>query len=305
MKKILITGAAGFIGRHLSQGLSRKGYKALLFDVRDDFSPREGEFIKGDITDLKQVTRVCSRVEGVIHLAAVSRVSLARQVPYACLSANIMGTANILEGIRLAKARPWLIMASTREVSATWDNGRAKGDFSRISNLYGVSKFMGELLCSQYSKDFDLRVLVLRFADVYGSSFDGPQKILPRIIRWSLNNSPIKIEEPERQFDFIYYADLIRGINLAVRYMEKADYPIFRQVMLCNGRPISLVKLAKLIIKLTRSSSALECKTAAGRITKSRLYLDSKSANEALGFKAKVTLLEGLSRTIAQLRDGP
>lgn len=304
MKKILITGASGFIGQHLAEELLNKEFEVYLFDIQKNASSSiHGEFIKGDITDLKQVVAACRDVDGIIHLAAISRVSLASKFPYDCINVNIMGTANILESIRLSKINPWLIMVSSREVNFDLQNEEMNNSFIRANNLYGISKFIGELLCSQYTKNYNLRTLILRFSDVYGSIRDNPEKIIPKLITRSLNNNDIVIDNPDKQFDFVHYKDIMSGIYLSIEYLNKnIGHPLFKQIVLCTGRTISLKKLVELIIKGTNSSSKIMYKSSVLNKVSDEIFTDIKGAEKLLGFKAKIPIEEGIKGMIQNLK---
>ncbi len=299
MKKILITGGCGFIGMHLIELLSLYSeYDLYLFDIQKRNDIDTMKFIKGDINNLRQLVEACSEMDGVIHLAALSRVSLAREMPYECIDLNVIGTLNILESIRLSQKRPWLIISSTREVNFDWEANDLKSDLREITNMYGISKFISELLCFRYAKDYSIRTIALRFSDVYGSAYDNPEKALPNIMSRSLDNKEIIITTPRQQFDFIYYKDAVEAVYLTMRYLWNSHSHTFRHFSICNGRVTTLAELAKLIVKETRSSSQIRFADNALNNNNSRLYNDTKNAQRVLGFKAKTSLEEGIRYTI-------
>lgn len=304
MKKILITGASGFVGYHLAQELSHKKYKLYLFDTQKRKHNLPGEFIKGDIRKPGQIIPLSSKVDGIIHLAAVSRVSLSREFPLRCVDTNIMGTANILEGMLSAKRKPWLIIASSCEGNFNWGQKSPSLDFKKFTNLYVISKFITELLCFQYSRDYNLRILVLRFSDIYGSVYGNQERVLSKLILKSLNNEDIEINNPSKEFDFIYYKDLVRGIYLATKYMVKnKKTSFFKQIALCTGKTINLAKLTRLIFKETKSHSRISYNHTVSAKDNPRVSFSPKEAQKLINFKPNISFRQGLLYTVKDFRE--
>ena len=150
MKKILITGGAGFVGYHLAKELAKKKYQVHIFDVHKNNVIKVKNFIKGDISNFAHVLKACKGMDGIIHLAAVSRVSAAHEAPNKCIDINVKGTANVLEAARLSNKKPWVITSSSQEVQYDWNKHQGNNNLKNIKNLYGISKFMAEFLCHQY-----------------------------------------------------------------------------------------------------------------------------------------------------------
>lgn len=305
MKRILITGASGFIGRHLAEELSSKRYKIYLLDVQGKESKSSPErFIIESISNFGQIKKLCAQVDGVVHLAAISRVSQARIHPKEAIDINAGGTLNLLEGIRLSRKKPWLILGSSCEVSFDWYKKENNGGFIKTANLYGMSKFISELLSFQYSKEYNLRVFVLRFSGVYGSVYDNHNKFLPKIILKALNNTRINIDNPVQSFDFIHYKDLVKGISLAIEHLDKnKSCPFFREVVLSTGRLTNLKELAELVVEKAGSSSRIKYGKSVFSKADNRVFINREKSQNNLGFKAQIPLEEGISLTIKHFRE--
>src|SRR4051812_1813057 len=110
--KILITGSAGLIGQTLSKQLQQKGVQVVEFDTRLSLNTSG----YGDVRDLNLLNEAIKDCQGVIHLAAVSRVIWGEQNPQLCMDVNVQGTHNILKAAYQASPRPWVIFGSSREV---------------------------------------------------------------------------------------------------------------------------------------------------------------------------------------------
>ncbi len=296
MKKILITGGAGFVGYHLAKELAKKKYQVHIFDVHKNNVIKVKNFIKGDISNLAHVLKACKGMDGIIHLAAVSRVSAAHEAPNKCIDINVKGTANVLEAARLSNKKPWVITSSSQEVQYDWNKHQGNNNLKNIKNLYGISKFMAEFLCHQYFQEYDLRVMVLRFTYVYGSKHDNPDKVVPKLISRALKGETIVVHQSAPQFDFIHFKDILKGICLAIQYAEKRKKPFFQQADLKTGSLTHLKKIAQIIVKETQSSSKISYvkSVSPGRVPR------SKTVKNILGFKAKYSIKQGITETVKE-----
>lgn len=308
MNRVLITGGSGFIGSHLAERFTIEGYAVRVFDARPYPYPPPGnsfEAIVGDLSILAQVQEVIGDCQGIIHLGAVSRVRNGHEQPWHCISTNIMGTANVLEATRLSSRIPWVILGSTREVLA---HSEKRNTFS---NLYGVTKFSAEQCARRYAEDYGLRVLVLRFTDVYGSKRDTPDKVLPLFVRKARRSESIVVQDSLTQFDFIHYKDVVFGVLRASSYLEKQSDGIYDEITLCTGRALTLLQLAQTIVTELGSTSDIEVRASSITTQTQEFENDPSRAREVLGFQTQVSLRNGLKELVVMLpsdidkRDSP
>lgn len=276
MKKILITGGSGFIGSHLSEFLLSKNYKPIIFDAITPSSKGIDYFI-GNITQ-KDALKSISDIDGIVHLCGISRVKDAIDNPARCVEVNVMGTINVLEFAKTSEKRPWVLLGSTTESP---------------KNIYGVSKLLAELCAETYSREYGLNVFALRFSTVYGSPRDNKDKLIPRWIESAKSGQEIKVDNPARQFDFIYINDLIEGIFAGIDY-AKSEKP-FEAIPICTGTPTNLEELAKIIVEEAKSPSKIISKDARQEYF---FQSDSEKAKRLLGFEAKTTLRDGIRRLL-------
>jgi len=277
MEKILITGGSGFIGSHLSEFLLDRNYKPVIFDAKT--SPSNGiECYIGDMTKKDSLKEILG-VSGIVHLCAMSRVKDAFDNPARCVDVNLMGTINVLEFARTSEKRPWVLLGSTTEPP---------------KNIYGVSKHLAELCAETYSREYNLNISALRFGTVYGSSRDNKDRLIPRWIENAKSGKEIMVDNPARQFDFIYIKDVVEGIFKGINY-AKHGRP-FEAIPICTGTPTNLGELAKIIVEEAQSSSKIISKDAYQEYF---IQPNPEKARRLLGFEAKTPMREGIRRLLS------
>lgn len=296
--KILITGSSGFIGSSLKEFLEKQGHEIVSYDIRSN--PKE------DVRDFNYLLSKFKDVEGVIHLAAISRVKIAQEDPLKCVRTNIGGTINVLETAKyyeLNKKHPWVIFGSSREVFGESPVLPVTEDSPRNAiNIYGVSKITGEDMCKIYSTYYGLKTRVLRFSNVYTGLNDQLDRVIPKFILHALTDKNLIINGTgEEQFDFTYIEDTIQGIYACIQHIIK-DTSSYEHFNISSGEPVSLKDLAKIIIKKTGSNSEI-------LFSKSRTYDVSKfytnpiKAKKYLGFRVKISLDKGIELAIKKLKN--
>lgn len=289
--KILITGSSGFIGSALKDFLEKQSIEVVLYDLKDTS--------QNDVKDFVKLKEKVKGVDGVVHLAAVSRVIVAYENPLECINTNVGGTVNVLEAVRQAQGkRPWVIFGSSREV---FGESRplpvTEETPCHPMNVYGIAKIAGEDLCKIFSKDYNLKTRVLRFSNVYTGKNDQLDRVIPKFIIQAAKNEDIIIHGTGQEiFDFTYINDTIQGIWGSIQEVEKSQQS-YNDFLLSTGRPTSLQELAETIIKTLNSQSQI--KYIEGRsYDVSKFYADPAKAKQILGYNPSIDLQEGLRMSI-------
>jgi UDP-glucose 4-epimerase len=295
MSVILVTGSEGLVGSGLWPLLRRLGHEVRHFDLRAQGHQR------GDTRRLAEVQRAVHDVDGVVHLAAVSRVVWGERDPVACWATNVDGTSNVIEAC-LSQARPpWVLFASSREVYGQADElPVAEHAPLRPVNIYGRSKVAGEDLVLA-ARARGLRTAVVRLANVYGSPDDHADRVVPAFARAAARGAELRVDGPDHTFDFTHLDDVVEGLGRLVGRLESGacDLP---PIHLLPGRPTTLGDLARLAIEVAESGSCVRVAPPRSYDV-SQFYGDPSLAASVLGgWRATVTLREGLSRLVHDFR---
>jgi len=292
--RILITGSTGFIGRSLKQFLEKKGISIVSYDIEDN--------PPNSILDLSNLKSKVADVDGVVHLAAMTRPKLAFENPRDCVNINIAGTANVLEAIRQVPGkRPWLIFISSREVFGEPETlPITEQTLRHPQNLYGMTKFVGEELCRIFSESYGLKIRILRFTSVYGGA-DDLGRVVPKFIVQALKNEPLTIlGNGEEFFDFTHVNDITQGIWQCIQEIMCPSEPC-DDFILSYGQPVSLKELTEIIIEETKSKSSVVFREAR-QFSTVKSYANPEKARKVLGFDPKIDIKEGTKLVIRELK---
>lgn len=291
-RRVLVTGSRGLIGSVVASALRDAGYTVVTFDVRD----RERQ----DVTRYGELLDRVTGCSGVVHLAAVSRVALGEQYPERCKCVNVGGLQNLLAAITNVSPRPWLLFTSSREVYGA-PGGLPVAEDAPLKplNVYGRTKLEGEQLVSS-AVQHGLRAAVVRLTNVYGSTNDHDNRVVPAFIRAALTGSPLRVDGRGHTFDFTYVRDVARGLLRVVAVLEHGgQLPVLQ---LASGLGTTLAQLADHILTLTGSRSAV-VEGYPRNFDVDRFVGDPTLATKLLGWKHTTSLVDGLSYLIEQYRE--
>ncbi|HOO89881.1 MAG TPA: NAD-dependent epimerase/dehydratase family protein [Syntrophales bacterium] len=294
-KKVLVTGSSGLVGSALVSALVSQKAKPILFDIR-----AQGKAY-GDIRNYEKLREAAEGVDGIIHLAAVSRVIWGEKDPVLCRDTNIGGLHNVLEVMNHAQKRPWLIFASSREVYGQPECLPVDENCPiRPVNVYGHTKVEGEELVLK-ARYHGFRSCVIRLSNVYGSVADYADRVIPAFSKAAAFGDAIYVEGSDNTFDFTHIDDVTRGILTLTELLETED-PAPPPIHFVSGIATTLKELAEMTIRIAQSSSKIHHKPPRA-FDVARFYGNPQRANDLLGWKPKVSLEEGLSRLIQGFRD--
>lgn len=293
---ILVTGSCGLIGRALTQALQSGGLTVRGFDPRA-IDPGE----RGDVRDPEAVRAAIETCDGVVHLGAVSRVVWGERDPALCQTTNVEGSHNVMVSVATSRRRPWVILASSREVYGQATSLPVAEDAPRRPlNVYARSKVAAEDLAHAAQRD-GVRAAVVRLSNVYGSVGDHPDRVVPAFARAALAGAPIRVEGADRLYDFTHIDDVTRGLMMLVRLFVAGERPP-PPIHFVSGTGTTLGALAELAVALVGSTSSI---TAAPprAYDVARFQGDPERARAWLGWRTQIPLGDGVGRLVAALRE--
>jgi UDP-glucuronate 4-epimerase len=312
---IVVTGAAGFIGSHLCERLTRDGHQVVGIDNFDRFYSaaikrrnllwlREQpsfRMVRGDIC--KPATLDEALAEGaraVIHLAALAGVRPSMERPLDYQRVNVGGTMAVLDACR-RHAVEHLVFGSSSSVYGNQSRVPFREDDPATNpiSVYAATKRGGELLCHCYADAYGMNITMLRFFTVYGPR-QRPDLAIHKFARLILAGKPIPFfGDGSMERDFTYVEDTVAGVVSALE--APAGLRVFN---LGSDRPVRLDHLVESIEQAVGATAIREFKPApVGDV--SRTWADLTRSRQGLGYHPQVELDEGLERFVAWLRQQP
>lgn len=309
---VLVTGAGGFIGSHLTERLVAAGARTrALIHYNSagragwlDRSPVRGdvEIALGDLGDPGTLRAAIRDVEVVFHLAALIAIPYSYRAPLSYVRTNVEGTANLLQAA-LDAGVGRVVHTSTSEVYGTprtvpiGENHPLQGQ-----SPYAASKIGADKIAEAYHHSFDLPVTTLRPFNTFGPR-QSARAVIPAIVTQALTAPTVRLGNlaPTRDLNFV--ADTVDG------FLKIAAHPaaVGETFNLGSGREIAIGDLAATILRLVGEDKPIigadpqRTRPAASEVE--RLCADSSKAREVLGWAPRTTLEEGLETTIAWLGD--
>ena len=243
MSRVLLTGAAGFIGSHVAERLVARGDEVVGLDNFDAFYPRaikeanvaalrrgpRFRLVEGDIRDATLVADLVTADTVVVHLAARAGVRPSLEEPAAYASVNIEGTAVLLEAARRAGARRFVFGSSSSVYGDTAPVPFSE-DWPALMPIspYAATKRAGELLCATFAQLYGLRIMALRFFTVYGPR-QRPDLAIHKFTRLIAEGRPVPFYgDGSSERDYTYIDDIVGGVQAAVEWTAPDWRPIGR-----------------------------------------------------------------------------
>lgn len=293
-KKILITGIDGFIGSHLSKRLI--DLDAEVFGISK--SKSSGNILTTDILDYSTINQFVNerKIEICFHLAGVTLVESGQKDPYSAFKTNINGTLNILEVGRKNNLEK-IIIASTSHVYGKNRNPYFEGYTPRPSRPYETSKACSDLIAQSYLNMFNLPVLIPRFVNIYGPGDLNCQRLIPKTMKYVIENKSPLIWGGSAVRDYLYIDDAIDAyISLAGIDLKKVgNNRIFN---FGGGNKISVKELIEKIIYLSGKNLTIKKNEEERPEEIEMQYVSFNKAIRLLGWKPRISLNDGLKKTL-------
>jgi UDP-glucuronate 4-epimerase len=319
-RKVLLTGAAGFVGFHLAQALLDAGVEVIGVDILNSYYPvtlkkdrlrklegRNGfSFHHVDIADHEALRAVhgANEADAVVHLAAQAGVRYSLENPFAYAQSNLLGHLSVLELVRHSPKKPHLVYASSSSVYGA----NSKAPFSeedRVDNpvsLYAATKRSGELLSESYSRLYGMSQIGLRFFTVYGP-WGRPDMAYWSFTKNILEGKPIRVfNNGDLQRDFTYVDDIVAGIA-AVTLSQPAgrELALHRIYNIGNNRPVRLMRFIEILEDAVgRKAEKIFETMQPGDVPATYANIDALARD--YGFAPRTRLEEGIPRFVEWYR---
>jgi len=308
-KAALITGFEGFLGSNLTKALVSSGAKVIGIDIKvrrkkTILTPADYNsitVIKGSVVNYGLVRSIIKKynINVVFHLAAEAIVGKSYSNPLKNFSTNIEGTWKVLEACRNARSIQAIIIASSDKAYGS----HKKLPYTEKTPLigrhpYDVSKSCADLIAYAYFHTFNLPVSVTRCGNIYGPGDFNFSRLVPDAIRCALSNKTLLIRSDGRfTRDYVFVDDIVNGYILLAERLRRLRLG-GEAFNLSDNNPIPVLMLVKKIFKLTRSKGKFMILDNA-KYEIPHQCLASNKARRALGWKPRVSLEDGINKTIA------
>lgn len=313
MKRVLVTGADGFIGSHLVESLLEKGYEVKAFSYYNSFNTwgwldtlpkdklREIEVFTGDIRDPNGVREAMKEVEEVLHLAALIAIPFSYHSPDSYVDTNIKGTLNVLQAARQLETQRVLV-TSTSEVygTAQYVPIDEKHPYQGQSP-YSATKIGADRLAESFYRSFNMPISIVRPFNTFGPR-QSARAVIPTIISQLLaGKEEIKLGALTPTRDFNYVKDTASGF-IAI---AESDKTIGEEINIATQQEISIGDLAQEIISQINPKAKIICDEQRLRPEKSevnRLLGSNEKIKKLTDWKQQYTFEQGIAETIEWIR---
>lgn len=307
-KWILVTGAGGFIGSHLVERLVRDGGKVramVHYNSRNDWGllellPKEVlaevEVVSGDVQDPFSVRSAVKGSGVVYHLASLIAIPYSYVAPQTYVATNVMGAINVMQAA-LAEAVERVVHTSTSECYGTAQYVPIDEKHPlQAQSPYAASKIGADMIAESYWRSFGLPVTTIRPFNTYGPR-QSARAVIPTIICQALSGGEVRLGALAPTRDLNYIDDTVEGFIK----VGTCSAVVGQVTNIGSGREISIGELVQLILRIMGSNNRVVCEEQRVRPQKSeveRLLCDGEKARQVLGWQPRVSLEEGLRRTI-------
>jgi UDP-glucose 4-epimerase len=296
---VLVTGGAGFIGSHLSRLLVERGDRVRILD---DLSigrlayaadvPRE--VMRAPLSDGDAVRAAVTGVDAIVHLAARAGIPDSVSDPLGTFAVNVDQTLRLLDAARLAGARRF-VFASSNAAAGDHEPPADETDLPHPLSPYGASKLAGEAYGQAYAATYGLAACSLRFSNAYGPCSLHKHSVVAAWLRVAIAGEPITIHgDGEQTRDFVYAGDLAAAVAAA---LDAPDEAVSGEIFQAGtGVETTINELASTMQAVL--GREIDVRREAGRAGDVRRNVSRvDKAARVLGYRARVTLAEGLDRT--------
>ena len=297
--KILVTGAAGFIGKWTVSEIAQKGHEAFGLDKLAG-----GYSVQADITDVNQITETFKEIkpDAVIHLAAISGSSGKNEIEQSMRQShlnflvNSMGTANVCEAMKKCGIGKLVYMSTFAVYGKSGSDRLPLGPNTSLSlqHAYAYSKYMGELSVRAYSEDFGIKSAIIRAPFISGEG-QNERNVLVEFVDCAIDGKDlILLGQGQHVREFVHPIDLANAFMRAVEKLD--DFKEQSEVFVVGNRPISTKQLAEMVVSKVGTGQIVVLPDLMGRGFDQ--YSNWTKAKELLGWSPTIGIEEIVERVV-------
>ena len=285
MKKILITGSSGFIGKNLVENLLSE-YKIIGLSKK-----RKNSKLNHITKNISEITsKDFKNIFCVIHLAAITDLKVCENFPDKCITTNVLGTQKMLEAARKNNCK--VIYVSTSHVYGI----PKKLPISEITptaptSIYSGSKMAGEILCESYSKQFNMDISIARIFSVYGPK-SGKQYVLSNILSQLKKSNIIELGNIKSKRDFIFITDVVNALKIILNNING-----FNVYNIGTGTSYSILDICKKLEKLYGKKIIIKLNSNQNRPFDPKNIICNNLKLRKLGWNPIISINMGLKKT--------
>ena len=284
MKKILITGSNGFIGKNLVESLLSK------YEITGLSKQQKNNKVNHITKDINKITsKDFKDIFCIIHLAAITDLKVCKDFPDQCITTNVLGTQKILESARKNNCK--VIYASTSHVYGIPKklpiNEKAS---TSPTSIYAGSKLAGEILCESYHNQFNMDISIVRIFSVYGPESSN-HYVVPNIVTQLKNSNTIKLGNINSKRDFIFISDVINAFRIILNNING-----FNVYNVGAEKSYSIKEICKKFEKLSGKKIIIKSNLKQNKKFDAKNIVCDATKLKKLGWKSKISLDEGLKK---------
>lgn len=294
---ILVTGGAGFLGKHLCRALANAGHVVTVLDKKRN---EEFETVIGDIKDAAVVAKTLEGIDAVFHLASFIEAGESVVEPYKYTDNNVLGTVVLLEEMRKKNVKTFIFSSSAAVYGEPLRVPILEDDRTMPINPYGMTKLAMEALASSYSYSFGFTCVALRYFNLYGpeENHEPETHAIPRFISQIEKGDEVTVwGSGEHKRDFVYVHDIVEA------HLKALDLPPekFHYMNLSGKNATSVIDVIHMLETIMGKKATIAYKDARPG-DPLLLYADGTKARELLAWEAATDLEDGLTTTVEWFR---
>jgi len=288
MKRIVIFGGSGFIGKSLLEKLLDKKFNVIVSKNKNKIKENIKVF-DGNLLDINSFESKIKNNDIIINLAGQFKGDFSNFIDL-----NIKGGLNLLEACKKKKGVRIILISSISVYGENKGKASKENQETNPSNMYGITKYLTENLYQKYSKNFGIKITILRLSNIYG--INKKNGLILNIINSIKNNKIVTINHSGNQErDYLYIDDAINGIIKTIQNPQK-DFQIFN---ISSGNGIKTKMVIKIIEKL--SNKKIRKKIIKDITDEKSIYANNMKAKKNLSFVPKISLEKGLENILRDL----